>query len=742
MPLLKRKPFLLAQPPKDLEPHELLFQVRFTKEIFRDYNEYLNRINLYRQRVWTCKVTGKINLTYEEALVSEKRATEKVQQFPKELVVPALRIIQYSMLSLKDLADTISAKLQDHVFVGAELYARKDTSEYLCRIVKVLEEGDTVRYKVAWLDRNKKVVETSFVKREDLIQKKLPFSRNVWKSFIRESTYRSAPWILHEKLAQKHGISTELPQDLRSKVFLQNGLIFCAKKRKKNQEGKNNDLEGKDEHGKSKRKAVELKEDVHPSEEPIKYPIDDLLVQPGADDPVFTDRPVPLRDFNVPMECVGDLLLVWDFCSSFGRLLNLSPYSLEDFENAICHKETNVILLVETHSALMRLLIKDSGQYLLAVQKRNRKIKITLINWTEYLCDLLEIVKIPETGTCTSTIKRGHYGLLDAHAKLGILRELVNHVLETDTFREKLDEFIEQRQALGATKRGEALEEARKKREIKERLKAESDANGAVKSESVESLSANGSPIRQNGDKVKKQNGEVFPSEQDDALGKSESNKSDTASKKMNKKLDVDVKMPTENGKDSSNSESKQSDTLSKKMANRIDIDVKMPTENGKDSSIKEKLKPLKDDLEEGMGRRNKEQRKEYYEREMEKRFVRTSPLGKDKHHNRYWWFRRDGRIFVESPDSKQWGYYGSKEELDALMGSLNCKGVRERALRKQLETYYSRISNELQRRTKDLTHKIALEEAVVRRSTRVRAPPRENPVNAFLRYVNKWKED
>lgn len=37
MPLLKRKPFPLAEPPKDLDPHELLFQVRFTKEIFRDY---------------------------------------------------------------------------------------------------------------------------------------------------------------------------------------------------------------------------------------------------------------------------------------------------------------------------------------------------------------------------------------------------------------------------------------------------------------------------------------------------------------------------------------------------------------------------------------------------------------------------------------------------------------------------------------------------------------------------------
>lgn len=56
----------------------------------------MNRINFYRQRLWTCKVTGKSNLTFEEALVSEKHATEKVQQFPQELVAPTLRMIQFS----------------------------------------------------------------------------------------------------------------------------------------------------------------------------------------------------------------------------------------------------------------------------------------------------------------------------------------------------------------------------------------------------------------------------------------------------------------------------------------------------------------------------------------------------------------------------------------------------------------------------------------------------------------------
>lgn len=76
-----------------------------------------------------------------------------------------------------------------------------------------------------------------------------------------------------------------------------------------------------------------------------------------------------------------------------------------------------------------------------------------------------------------STIKRGHYGLLDINAKLGIFRELVGQVLASDIMREKLDEFIEERHALAAKKRGEALEEGRKRREKKEMAKAESNGN-------------------------------------------------------------------------------------------------------------------------------------------------------------------------------------------------------------------------------------------------------------------------
>lgn len=145
--------------------------------------------------------------------------------------------------------------------------------------------------------------------------------------------------------------------------------------------------------------------------------------------------------------------------------------------------------------------------------------QITLINWTEYLCDFLEITKLPESNY-RATIKRGHYGLLDAQAKLGILKELVNLALQTDIFREKLDNLIEERQEIGATKRGEALEEARKKREEKVQLKAEADSNGKMDQqflESVESVAENDNHSNQNGHMEMKGNGKILSSQQGNA---------------------------------------------------------------------------------------------------------------------------------------------------------------------------------------------------------------------------------
>ncbi|OIW17804.1 hypothetical protein TanjilG_02432 [Lupinus angustifolius] len=137
------------------------------------------------------------------------------------------------MLPLKVLADSINEKLLGHLFVGAELFVKKDDGPYPCKILKVIQEGvDKCCYEVAWLNKDKNITEKADVNAEDLVQKKPLFSRNILKSFIRESTYRNAPWVLHEELAQKHGISTDIPKELQGRIFIKNGILTCSKKRK------------------------------------------------------------------------------------------------------------------------------------------------------------------------------------------------------------------------------------------------------------------------------------------------------------------------------------------------------------------------------------------------------------------------------------------------------------------------------------------------------------------------------
>lgn len=221
------------------------------------------------------------------------------------------------------------------------------------------------------------------------------------------------------------------------------------------------------------------------------------------------------------------------------------------------------------------------------------------------------MMDIPELRTHTSTIKRGHYGLLDVHTKLGIFVQLVNHAIRTDIFREKLDEIIEQRHVLGATRRGEALEEARKKREEKEQLKAKPDANCMVDLKNVENVSSNGYHITQQGEKVKTKDGEVNTSQEDHASGKRFGF------------YDILIKvicfdfhsylrlMLICNYLFITDSESKDLDSALK-TAKKDNVDVKIPIENGKDSSRKAALKQLKDDKKDTAEGLNKEQRVQF----------------------------------------------------------------------------------------------------------------------------------
>ena len=99
MPTHKRRPHVPSDvvSPTILEtPDALVFQIRFTGEVFSLYDDYIERLNYYRERVWSCSRTGKSNLSFEEALVSERHAIAAVEQFPEYFHEKALRLIHHS----------------------------------------------------------------------------------------------------------------------------------------------------------------------------------------------------------------------------------------------------------------------------------------------------------------------------------------------------------------------------------------------------------------------------------------------------------------------------------------------------------------------------------------------------------------------------------------------------------------------------------------------------------------------
>lgn len=122
------------------------------------------------------------------------------------------------MLNLNDLVTMIYERLKDYFLEGEELHGRKEDGVCPCKILEIITSDGSCCYKLGWLDKSRKVISTSTEDPKTLIRKKLPFTRDLLKLFIKESTSQNDPWVVHHKLAMEHGISTEPPEEFREKV--------------------------------------------------------------------------------------------------------------------------------------------------------------------------------------------------------------------------------------------------------------------------------------------------------------------------------------------------------------------------------------------------------------------------------------------------------------------------------------------------------------------------------------------
>eukprot|EP00899_Mesostigma_viride_P003923 jgi/Mesvir1/13531/Mv24050-RA.1 len=142
MPLYKKQPFPRAPPPLDLKPEQEVFCVRFTGELFKDYSLYSQRMSLYRQRVWSCKFSGKGGMTYEEALVCENSFSQRIQGFPEAFEKPVLQMVQHSQMRTEELVRVVYDRLKDEYVPGEVVtYEKEGEPPRLCRIIAELPKS-------------------------------------------------------------------------------------------------------------------------------------------------------------------------------------------------------------------------------------------------------------------------------------------------------------------------------------------------------------------------------------------------------------------------------------------------------------------------------------------------------------------------------------------------------------------------------------------------------------------------
>uniref|UniRef100_A0A8D0H6K2 Bromodomain adjacent to zinc finger domain protein 1A n=1 Tax=Sphenodon punctatus TaxID=8508 RepID=A0A8D0H6K2_SPHPU len=295
MPLLHRKPFVREKPPADLRPDERVFYCRVTNEIFRDYDDFFERTILCNSLVWSCAVTGKPGLTYQEALASERKARQNLQSFPEALIVPVLYLATLTHRSrLHEICDEIFAYVKDRYFVG--------------EVVEVLRNNGVVRGACGALER--------------------------LQSYIMSANSTSSEKAKLKK-EKANAVEAKKKED-REKKREELKKIVEEERLKKKEERERLKIEKEKEREKlreEKRKYVEyLKQWSKPRED---MECDDL-----KDLPV----PTPVKT-RLPPEVFGDALMVLEFLHAFGELFDLQDefpegMTLEVLEEALAGNDT------------------------------------------------------------------------------------------------------------------------------------------------------------------------------------------------------------------------------------------------------------------------------------------------------------------------------------------------------------------------------------------------------------------
>uniref|UniRef100_A0A1B0AGK0 Bromodomain adjacent to zinc finger domain protein 1A n=1 Tax=Glossina pallidipes TaxID=7398 RepID=A0A1B0AGK0_GLOPL len=145
MPICTRNGFYNAASKNKNEmfqDNEEVFFCEVTKEIFRDYEDYFRHVMAINSTVWQCEATGKDNLTYAEALKSERKARKKLEMFKDSLRPPAMLVIDNAKQSSLKLLSALTFRfLRRRFFINEEVQLTQKSSTHYTIIEILTSDG-------------------------------------------------------------------------------------------------------------------------------------------------------------------------------------------------------------------------------------------------------------------------------------------------------------------------------------------------------------------------------------------------------------------------------------------------------------------------------------------------------------------------------------------------------------------------------------------------------------------------
>ncbi|TWU73315.1 hypothetical protein ED733_004163 [Metarhizium rileyi] len=329
--LFKRKPVQFLSHTDIQDENAEVWHIPQTGEVFTSYEDYLNRMDFYKQRRFNDQISGHSGLTFFEAFNSELTGGREVEaSFPEALKGPILRKVQFQTISrLDNLVDMIYDEFKHDYYPGEEVSVTQDGGVRIHGLVRdkttfgprISSDGSrtlpVTRYLVNIKDSDKETIVTD----EHICRDRGAFTKSMLRSFIKRTVIREAwtgaPWLVKHDYANMYHIDTRIPPQLRHDTKLQERKQLLAQKRgitnevngisnagpmrlpelkpaRKSQKGKQgqsgikglkwplsesvNGVNGLFQH---EQERVPIREPTPPPPpQPTKYPIEDLALPP------------------------------------------------------------------------------------------------------------------------------------------------------------------------------------------------------------------------------------------------------------------------------------------------------------------------------------------------------------------------------------------------------------------------------------------------------------------------------